>query len=658
MSKNESNGVELLSVKDLFEQDTEYVIPIYQRNYAWGTVEIEQLLQDICDAANIKTHENEGNSTSQDNYYLGSLIVDKRSDAKPASKQVFETIDGQQRHTTLSILLAYLKKKGAEHISFSESNLTFDSRPKSNQALKTIFSEAPSDVHTEPAIQAAYKIIGNFFDGKGLDTATSLSVFANYLLEKVKILRVEVPPKTDLNHYFEIMNNRGEQLEKHEVLKAKLMGSLDDAKEQHCFAMIWDACSDMNRYTQMGFDSSLRETIFGADWQSIPKSFEDIKKNIGKPTSQDGIALKELIEKKEYKSKDESKQQYREDRFGSIIDFPNFLLHVLKMMDKYEDTSLDDKKLLNAFPTHDDSLTGNEKKLFAEKFIFKLLEMRLLFDRYIIKPDSTEQKRVWALRKLSEKSGYTNTFSSDEKKVNEQKDSLKETVNNRIRMIQAMFHVTTPSHAYKNWLHDTFNIIKNLDNNNLDGNIFLTELERLSDQYFKKIVSNLDNSELEFKNVGEGVLHRGTHVQNFIFNRLDYLLWRKLLNKNSTLGTIKDDLKKDNLAKNFEFAVGRNSVEHYFPQTDPSGAREMNDVDRFGNLCLISPSSNSRLSNYSPADKKSFYCENNRIESLKQAIMMSYNNWNPKEVEGQKNIEDHEKQMIEILCETVAAETS
>lgn len=57
----------------------------------------------------------------------------------------------------------------------------------------------------------------------------------------------------------------------------------------------------------------------------------------------------------------------------------------------------------------------------------------------------------------------------------------------------------------------------------------------------------------------------------------------------------------------------------------PYGANKMgDDVHRFGNLCLISPSSNSKLSNYSPTDKKKSYVETERVESLKQAIMMSY----------------------------------
>ncbi|WP_350563508.1 DUF262 domain-containing protein, partial [Psychrobacter sp. CAL346-MNA-CIBAN-0220] len=43
--------VEQLSVRVLFDKKIQYIIPIYQRNYAWGAPEIEQLIQDISDAA-------------------------------------------------------------------------------------------------------------------------------------------------------------------------------------------------------------------------------------------------------------------------------------------------------------------------------------------------------------------------------------------------------------------------------------------------------------------------------------------------------------------------------------------------------------------------------------------------------------------------------
>lgn len=86
--------VAALTVGQLF-RNGHYTIPIYQRNYAWGQEEIEQLIQDIWDVAQINRGDNQ--------YFIGSLVVAEKGAGR------FETIDGQQRYTTLSILLAVMK---------------------------------------------------------------------------------------------------------------------------------------------------------------------------------------------------------------------------------------------------------------------------------------------------------------------------------------------------------------------------------------------------------------------------------------------------------------------------------------------------------------------------------------------------------------------
>ncbi|MCP2979705.1 hypothetical protein NK969_24585, partial [Salmonella enterica subsp. enterica serovar Typhimurium] len=79
--------------------------------------------------------------------------------------------------------------------------------------------------------------------------------------EKVEITRVSVPKDTDLNHYFEVMNNRGEQLEKHEVVKARLMSVLNEITDPYereqsiqLLGKVWDATANMERYVQYGFN--------------------------------------------------------------------------------------------------------------------------------------------------------------------------------------------------------------------------------------------------------------------------------------------------------------------------------------------------------------------------------------------------------------------
>ena len=107
---------EELNVTTVFQDN--YVIPIYQRNYAWGKDEIEQLLNDIAD--------------SDGTYCIGSLVVDKNTDT------TFTVIDGQQRLTTLYLLLTYLKTGRP----LEKSSLRFEAREKSNRTLGALFDNS------------------------------------------------------------------------------------------------------------------------------------------------------------------------------------------------------------------------------------------------------------------------------------------------------------------------------------------------------------------------------------------------------------------------------------------------------------------------------------------------------------------------------------
>ena len=146
-------------------------------------------------------------------YYIGSLIVYRRNDA-------FEVIDGQQRLTTLFLLLKYL---GEIHHR-EKAALQFDCRDKSNYTLNCIDKMAlgtSSDQIDERRIQQEIISGYNIIKDK-LECLDDTSILMEKL-RKTVLYRIEVPNHTDLNHYFEIMNTRGEQLEQSDVLKAKLM---------------------------------------------------------------------------------------------------------------------------------------------------------------------------------------------------------------------------------------------------------------------------------------------------------------------------------------------------------------------------------------------------------------------------------------------------
>ena len=81
----------------------QYQIPIYQRNYAWGKEECTRLLKDIIGAGN-------PNSPS---HYIGSVIV--KTEPAAGGVNIFNVIDGQQRTTSISLLLLALEKYYASH---------------------------------------------------------------------------------------------------------------------------------------------------------------------------------------------------------------------------------------------------------------------------------------------------------------------------------------------------------------------------------------------------------------------------------------------------------------------------------------------------------------------------------------------------------------
>jgi len=646
------NDLEELTIAKLFNPVERYVIPIYQRNYAWGATEVEQLIQDIYDAA-LLSKQNDDSGKGIIDYYIGSLVVYLRDNGH------YETIDGQQRHTTLSILLALLKNTKLEDKPLPALsgdklaiNLTFDSRPKSARTLDDLYNNKTSVEPEEPAMLSAYNIAARYIKKEKID----LTVLSEYLLNQVKILRVKVPKDTDLNHYFEIMNNRGEQLEKHEVLKARMMAQYkDDVASQQCFSAIWDACADMHKYVQLGFKANIRDDVFGSKWSTCPASFDTVKSCLEVLNREpEGMLLSDIIANRQYSESSEvnHEETEKDERFSSVIDFPNFLLQVLRVNNSAE-VALDDKRLLDIF-------TDKENKLDIEptKFIMQLLKCRMLFDKYIIKRDFDEK---WSLLSvgpyISDKGkksfSYINSIGKDGE----------DNTNTQLIMILSMFHVSYPTMVYKHWLSGALKALLTLtpsDELNVVGDEYLASLEQLSDDFFYNLYSGSkpkDYHDLIFANdnsrskaVDVSLLDKGTEVHNFVFNRLDYLLWQKLSNgydfrqEDSQLDI---NYIKERFAV-FQFSF-RTSVEHYFPQTDPWGNSEMKRVDRFGNLCLITPSSNSKLSNYSPADKKKYYGEKGRTESLKQAFMMSYEDWSP-DGQGIDNIEAHEAMMIKVLC--------
>lgn len=624
--------------KTIFDTDMSYVIPLYQRAYAWEDKQLIQLIEDICDV-------------SKDvNYYIGSLIVSEQNNA-------FEVVDGQQRLTSLFILLNCL--------GYDVPNtLTFACREKSNYTLTHIQDLINEDRgildldRIEQGIQNGIKILKQTIANNGVEEKLRDN------LSRVVVYRIEVPDNTDLNRYFEIMNTRGEQLEQHDILKATLMSYLSDEQDKSLFAEIWDACSDMTGYVQMHFTSkqnTVREAIFGDYWSEIPsKHWEDYKNGIewGAINGQE-LTLAKITERDfTVESFDGNLDDKTRVRFESIIDFPYFLLHVLKVYVslnhifhedglKIMDDLLDDKRLLDSFNrvvsygVNKEGRIKENKEAFSKGFIVSLLRTRFLFDQYIIKREYKNENSDgdWSLKALyvsgkgtGKKPYYYNTMFV--RKGEHYQDWKSNTRNKQNLMIQSALRVSFTSPKVMHWITQLL--------------IWLSENEEEEKIGFYEVAEDIARKAVreQFFDVSrDGIYEMGVNTPHIVFNYLDYLLW-------------KDNVENYN-DFSFEF---RNSVEHWYPQHPSEGSFDpwTDGVDRFGNLCIIQRNVNSRFSNMSPEAKKSTFEKMISKGSLKLRLMSKLTTVNDGTNASQNwkdNVcKEHEEEMIKILKDSCCSE--
>lgn len=616
----------------IFNENKRFRIPLYQRAYAWGKDEIEALINDIVDFN--RKGENK-------KYYLGFLVVHD-------AKKYLEVIDGQQRLTTLFILLKVL---GYE---FNSSSLTFECRDISNKTLDNI-DDLELLEKAEKNIVDAKRIIEDAF----LHDETKKNEFKEKL-KNVVLYQIEVPPNTDLNHYFEIMNTRGEQLEQADILKAKLISKLNDEKERNVFSTIWSACSDMSGYVLRHFKKNIEKKLFEKNPSSLNRDYLLFELFNELPSQENTYDIKDIIQKEEFEEITNiyiNEQNNENTTFQSIIPkFSYFLEHVLKVYirannvqrinkkDFYE--QLDDKKLTEYFDIVINEGCIDDNKInvikFSQDFITLLLKIRILFDKYVIKRSfkKDDSDGEWSLQSpaFDTKNGfYTKDTSFLKSRQRERTNKFRHKDN---LMIQACCRVSYTSPQTMHWITEVLLYLHKKESVYLTRNV--DEEEKNNYIYLNEVVENFvkEKGIRPYIEVEENITERSSYQSGFatphiVLNYIDYLL------------------RQRDKEHNFVF-TNRNSLEHWYPRHPAQGSIETYDkVDRLGNLCLLTSDINSKFSNASP-EEKSRYVKNILYPSLKLLEMkkLTEDTSDNKSWKDDK-VEKHEIEIIELLKNSI-----
>lgn len=581
-----------------------------------------------------------------DKYYIGSLVVLKRRNGD------YEVVDGQQRLTTLSLITKLL---GITKTPV----LTYESRPEVELFFKefyeldidTLETDLKTKITSSPQtfyLREAINVIKDAKINKDGDDKTSVGIedwsgeIKEYLEKNVILVMVEIPEDTDVASYFEIMNNRGEQLQKHEILKARLMNALNP-KYHAEFDLIWTACSNIDTPIQQCFGSEDRKKYFGENYDTFTfdklsgASHNDTSSDSPQPTSINAI-LKAAENKEIENAKNGNNAEKDRDKISSIIDFPNFLMHVLKLYAikkslKDIDVKLNEKFLLSCA----EKLFGlkpDENKV--KEFIALLFKCRTLFDRYVIKVKGVEDNEEfrWVLNKPHK---YT---YNDKTSVKYDINTYDESYQSQVIMAQSMLQVTFRQRIYKNWLQVLLEYLSNEAGKFQDiqaGGILKCLHDYMKMQYNDLGIKFDEGIELQ-NGQKRACLNMGVNTPHFLLNFIDYLYW------------VKQNVYDDKLLheiKDFKFRYW-NSVEHHLARRKAEEKGLTDIVDCLGNLFMISKNANSRLSDRDVKEK---------VEMSKDANMganrqIIYQKTEKKEYNwGKYEIMEHYNELSELLGE-------
>lgn len=254
-----------VSIQEIFS-NTKYSVDFYQREYKWSDDQeykpITSLIDDIFFRFDL--NYNSAQPVSQQTvdgynfYYLNSYMINK------VDGHTY-IVDGQQRLTTLTLMGIMLHKVGKElgansgTLKYIEQKICqydalgnytywmgFDDR---EIALDTVMKKTVDELKdlelsdatiSQKNIYSACPIIYKAIKSKLL-SLHKYQMFVFYFFSRITLIQLDVNDAKDVAMTFEVINDRGVPLKAYEILKGKLVGSLDKA-DQKIYADKWDSC--------------------------------------------------------------------------------------------------------------------------------------------------------------------------------------------------------------------------------------------------------------------------------------------------------------------------------------------------------------------------------------------------------------------------------
>lgn len=234
------------SVDNVFS-GTDYYIDFYQREYKWKEDQVETLLDDFFHVFNPSYEDFSDRSPDLETiaefpwYYLSTYVTNE------AQGKTY-VVDGQQRLTTLSLIMIKLHKLARRHDLDDKENWIQErilghgpsgknfwiGHGKREKPMRAIYTGAIDEIDTSRDVTARnmidnFDVVSDYMEEE-LGSDHRLEMFVLFFLRRIVMIRLGVKQRTDVPMVFEVINDRGVSLQPHEILKGKLLAQIDRAE--------------------------------------------------------------------------------------------------------------------------------------------------------------------------------------------------------------------------------------------------------------------------------------------------------------------------------------------------------------------------------------------------------------------------------------------
>jgi len=218
--------IEQKSIRDIIDKKINFNVPAYQRGYRWDKLNVTDLLDDLLEFIQ--------DDSSGKFYCLQPLVVKKIGENR------YNVIDGQQRLTTIFIILKYLENLLKEENGIDEIyTLSYETRKDSKDFLQNIASKTQDESNKNMdyfCMYQAYKAIERWFEEKIKEKKTTkrkiLEIFTNSEGEKhIEFIWYEIADSEDEVKIFSRLNSGKIPLTNAELIKALFLNVRNFPKE-------------------------------------------------------------------------------------------------------------------------------------------------------------------------------------------------------------------------------------------------------------------------------------------------------------------------------------------------------------------------------------------------------------------------------------------